>query len=351
MKLSPESVLATASFNHPRNLHIGVLDGLRGISILLVLTAHMLPFGTHARSVNQAVGAAGMAIFFTLSGLLITRSLLADARPAPFLVKRLFRILPLVFLFVALYIAPQQPGWRYIVANVAFYANSSESYLTLAPHLWSLSLEMQFYAFAAAMTLVFGGRWLRPIPVLALTLAVTAGRIWHHTVVGIGTFDRIDEILVGASLAVLIHAGWLTQCRWANRWTLGLLFTLLLGCTDIAVRTYLPILAYARPYLAATLVGALLLSAPVPGLGFMTGPVLRYTARVSFALYVIHRVTYMGWMGTGDVVARYAKRAFALLLTFILAHLSTTYFESPITAYGHRLAKRFGKARPAAHAA
>ena len=75
-----------------------VLDGWRGISILLVLAAHLLPLGPKAWALNETAGPMGMALFFTLSGFLITRFLLKHASIPDFLIRRTFRIVPLAWL-------------------------------------------------------------------------------------------------------------------------------------------------------------------------------------------------------------------------------------------------------------
>jgi len=77
------------------------LDGWRAISILLVLAGHLFPLGPKAYLINESIAALGMAIFFTLSGFLITTTLLhrshratcmaiydhcADNRPGPNLI-------------------------------------------------------------------------------------------------------------------------------------------------------------------------------------------------------------------------------------------------------------------------
>lgn len=74
---------------------IPALDGLRGCAILLVIAAHT---GTPQ---NQSLGAAGVTLFFVLSGYLITsillRGHLADGRPVrlkSFYIRRARRLLP-----------------------------------------------------------------------------------------------------------------------------------------------------------------------------------------------------------------------------------------------------------------
>jgi peptidoglycan/LPS O-acetylase OafA/YrhL len=55
------------------------LDGWRGISILLVLGGHLFPLGPKSLNMNECIAALGMAIFFTLSGFLITTTLAPQA--------------------------------------------------------------------------------------------------------------------------------------------------------------------------------------------------------------------------------------------------------------------------------
>jgi peptidoglycan/LPS O-acetylase OafA/YrhL len=69
---------------------------------------------------------------------------------------------------------------------------------------------------------------------------------------------------------------------------------------------------------------------------------LRYIATISYALYVIHPATVHGWMNEGGTLTRYLlKRPMSFALTFILAHLSTFYWESRWQAAAkHWLQKR-----------
>src|SRR5690348_87525 len=83
--------------NH--SARVPVLDGLRGISILLVLSAHMLPLGPKALKLNDAAGAMGMSLFFALSGFLITSVLHGNQNIFEFSVRRLARIIPLAYAY------------------------------------------------------------------------------------------------------------------------------------------------------------------------------------------------------------------------------------------------------------
>jgi peptidoglycan/LPS O-acetylase OafA/YrhL len=88
-----------------------VLDGWRGISILCVLAAHMLPLGPKSWQLNELFAPLGMCLFFTLSGFLITNTLIYRSNVRDFLIRRFCRILPLAwaFMLVALPLAGAPP--------------------------------------------------------------------------------------------------------------------------------------------------------------------------------------------------------------------------------------------------
>jgi peptidoglycan/LPS O-acetylase OafA/YrhL len=60
-------------------------------------------------------------------------------------------------------------------------------------------------------------------------------------------------------------------------------------------------------------------------------------------LYVIHPLLADTWLGSGDVVEKYAKRPLLLLVVFALSHLSTHYYERWFIERGRVLADRLGK--------
>ncbi len=313
------------------------------MSILFVLAGHMLPLGLKPWQFNETVAAAGMALFFTLSGFLITTSLLRRPDVVPFLIKRVTRIVPLAWLYVAIFILAAGAAMPIVFANLFFYANSSQRFLAYGPHLWSLAVEMQFYAGVALLVFVTGRRGLFVLPVAAV--AVTLSRAWTGLDFSIVTVLRIDEILAGACLALLFAR--LPPARKPGpNVTLPVCLGLaaLLICTYQPLRQAVPAVSLARPYLAAFLVGMTLIG-DGPLVGTLRCRPFRYIATISYALYVIHPTTMLGWLGSGGVLERYAKRMLSLALTFAGAHASTYYFERPITEWGHRMAKRFGTPR------
>ena len=308
-----------------------MLDGWRAFSILTVLAAHMLPLGRKGWGLNEIAGTVGMAVFFTLSGFLIVSILQRDTDVGRFLVRRVSRILPLAWTMLIATLPWQHAGATIWAANLLFYANLPP--FPLAPwagHFWSLGVEMQFYAAIALAVLALRQRGLWLVPVAAI--AVTAARIATATQVSIVTWLRVDEILAGGLLALAIHGSdprWRAILGRLPFWPVALL-AMLAACPVFGF------LDYARPYLVATMVGVTIMR-PVAGLSplLMARPAA-YIATISFALYIVHPFTMLGWLGSGTGWVKYVKRPLCFALSFGFAHLSTFHFERHFIAWSHR---------------
>lgn len=328
----------------PGKDRFGMLDGWRAVSILCVLAGHLLPLGPSSLVLNEAVAAMGMAIFFTLSGFLITRFLSERADLRVFIIRRFFRIVPLAWVAMTVVLIRSRAPIEDWIANFLFYANLPPFHLVPGgSHLWSLGVEVQFYVGAALWVALFGRRGLHAFPLLCL--AVTGLRVWEGAHVSIVTWLRVDEILAGGTLA-LIYGGWFGErpkavLRRLNVW-------LLLGLLLLASHRAGGWLEYARPYIASALVGTTLYRAPRVLARPFEGPVMAYIATVSYALYIIHGVLAHTWLGEGgSKLVLYAKRPLLFAATFALAHLSTFHFEQPCIARAKRLTRRLSMRVPA----
>ncbi|CAM5783710.1 acyltransferase family protein [Rhizobacter fulvus] len=319
----------------PAHHEYGVLDGWRGISIALVLLGHLFPLSPKAWQMNEAVAASGMALFFTLSGFLITTFLLRDQNIAVFLIRRFFRIVPLAWVFSAITLAIVGTDLAHWAAHFLFYANNPPFFL-LDPtaHLWSLCVEVQFYLGIALIVGLLGKRGLMLIPVLCLV--VTVLRVVDGVHVSIVTWYRVDEILAGGILALGLHSG-RRPPSFLVTWPITLVLAALLLASAHPLGGSI---SYLRPYLAATLVGTTLFNPnTVLGRALLCAP-LAYLAKLSYALYVIHGGLTSTWLASGDTLVKYLKRPLMLAVTFGLAHLSTTQLEARCIALGKTLSDR-----------
>ncbi len=136
------------------------LDGLRAFSIILVLLHHAsgsigFPF---SRSFFQdlEVGKMGVNCFFGISGFLITLLLLRESKAAgtislrAFYSRRALRILPAYVVFLSAVFVLQRLQITHLASRdwfgvLTYTANLIDHKNSAIAHIWSLSLEEQFY--------------------------------------------------------------------------------------------------------------------------------------------------------------------------------------------------------------
>lgn len=132
------------------------LDGIRGVAVLLVILYHWLPSVKIIHNWN--FGPNGVLIFFVLSGFLITRILLIEKDKQKgvttifkkFYYNRILRIFPIYYLLLFFLFAlnfetvRKEILWHFFYgSNILYVLN--QKYSNGLSHLWSLSVEEQFY--------------------------------------------------------------------------------------------------------------------------------------------------------------------------------------------------------------
>lgn len=354
----PAAARAESRFYRPE------LDALRFFAFFSVLIHH----GPHADnfflSLTKAVGDYGLSMFFLLSGYLITELLLREHEQTgtvvwmKFFIRRALRIWPLYFAALAIavaiaLVAPQQfwVSWLGIATMSVFCTNwvlIGPQLGVLIGHLWSISVEEQFYLIWAPV-IKFGGK--RLVLITSLIFFAVAGvwlaafsakgwRLWFQTPVEFLFFAA------GALIALQTSGKPLRAMSGATRGTLCLLGIAALyagsaiGCIGVDhVDGFSASQLFVGYGCGALGCGIIFLAA----LGMPTVPPgLIYLGKISYGLYVFH----IGMLKIaerivsaekGSVLGMFAVDAIALILSIAVAHVSYRYFESPFL----RLKERF----------
>lgn len=160
------------------------LDGLRAISIAMVLLGHLV--GTRNFPASLAftghLAAAGVRVFFVISGFLITGLLLkewdktAQISLKQFYLRRVFRIFPAFYLYVGVVLVLV---WQKVVAvlpgdllhALTYTMNYHHPHSWILAHLWSLAVEEQFYLIWPALLLLAAPRRAMKAAAAVLLLA------------------------------------------------------------------------------------------------------------------------------------------------------------------------------------
>lgn len=198
------------------------LDGVRGIAILLVLFFHFGHILPYPGNVLFGLGWAGVDLFFVLSGYLITR-ILWSTRGHPnyflnFYGRRILRIFPLAFAFLAAYFWVALPLAHHFGYDLdrngsdqlwywAYLANWHQGLHGSLTHLWSLSIEEQFYMIWPTVVFATANRNLRRLCVLLVVLPLSLRfllmAVFHYTALTRGlTFCRTEALALGALIAL-----------------------------------------------------------------------------------------------------------------------------------------------------
>lgn len=162
-----------------KNIHFNGLNGIRAICALAVVISHSslsLSLIGIATGAIFGLAAYGVTAFFALSGFLITyllmeeKSTFGDISVKKFYIRRILRIWPLYFGYMAIAIVVnilvfKITDFSSIGYYILFFPNIPFSYesagmatvltIHLLGHFWSLGVEEQFYAFYPWVVKIF----------------------------------------------------------------------------------------------------------------------------------------------------------------------------------------------------
>ena len=305
-----------------RETRIVGLDGLRALSILLVVLGHgwsTIPIARDVPSVGGYLGnsSLGVATFFVISGYLITFLLCNERRRSgtislpSFYMRRVLRIFPALYLYLFVLILVRALGLIHTTnGDLGIAATYLANYNHLLPvatnadywfvgHFWSLSLEEQFYLLWPVTLLLAGltrGRGVALLIVCASpVMRVITYAFWPEARGQIGMMlqTSVDSIMVGCYLALVeeqtrLTAFWNKVSSWV--WPLAAGVFLVLVSPWMKFRfegAYTITIGMTLNSLAIALLIGWVMKNPASGLSrALSTPVLRYIGTRSYGLYL-----------------------------------------------------------------
>lgn len=150
-----------------KNNRVESLDYLRGLMALSVMFYHYYIFSSSTHEINGLLGKLGIyavSTFYVLSGLslaLVYQSKLSSFNEiVVFIIKRIFRIFPVMWLATSIAIVfawigiLEMPNWETILLNYSLFFGfiKIDAYITTGA--WSIGNEMVFYSFFPIMMLL-----------------------------------------------------------------------------------------------------------------------------------------------------------------------------------------------------
>jgi peptidoglycan/LPS O-acetylase OafA/YrhL len=278
------------------------LDGLRAISILLVVAGHWAEL--HYRSdVAGAFANLGVRVFFVISGYLITTLLLKEQQKTStiqlreFYVRRAYRILPaaIAFMLPVFAIFWHQLRWYHIAAAALYLANFDFAHPWFLGHLWSLSVEEQFYFLWPGVL----KKWFRHRVAILICVVGFAPlyRVACHLLQLHGradeTFPAVADVLaMGCLLAILQSRLPKIRAGWAGMMLLPVAFVpAYLGWLHFHVTMLLLFLLW--PVMHGSIAGVLLHVVQSPYRFLNAKPVV-WLGKISYSLYLWQQLFVYG---------------------------------------------------------
>jgi peptidoglycan/LPS O-acetylase OafA/YrhL len=331
--------------------YIPTLDGIRAVAIAIVIASHEITGWS-------ALGRSGVLLFFALSGYLITWRLLQEYRREGlislrnFYIRRAFRILPPVIVYLGIVAALGAANAPSIRAALLFYIN----YLNLdatawkVGHFWSLSVEEHFYLLWPALLIGLGvARGWQTAAVLAVGVSVWRildnrhewiAHVFNAPYLTASEYrtDLIaDALFWGCSLAFIPRN---LTLPWGAGVILSAGALAFLGVLIALSALGIPHVTMVVDFLPALVVGCIIFVPHLPLGRFLEWAPMRFIGRLSYSLYIWQQLF------VGTIIP-----PLALLAIFVCAYVSYRWIEQPSIRFGRRWVDgRVWKAPKATHA-
>jgi len=346
--------------------HKPQLDALRAIAVMLVIVEHFSFDGIIEIQVFNLglLGLLGVLLFFVLSGYLITGILLRSRQTLVrkavqrFYIRRTLRIFPIYYLTLLVLMIIGMPsvilyvGWHALyLSNILFVQNPHVA--ASIAHLWTLSVEEQFYLIWPWLILLVPYRHVHRLILCAIVIgicwkAVVMNTIGDHLAGALTVFTCLDSLAVGAWLAFVEQDETLGSREHCILRTL-----LFAGSAIVLMQAGLLVtnsgrgLVLLTSYIGPSLIFAWLVGRAAQGFKGWVGAILEwrpalYLGKISYGIYLYHyfmpRVVTYGLASFGiEQPGILFVGILAFTLTVLTATASWYLLERPVSRLKEKL--------------
>ena len=328
------------------------LDAVRGLAVLLVLVHNTDQYPSHLLHLISDNGWMGVDLFFVLSGFLIT-GILLDTKQSEgyfrnFYARRCLRIWPLYY-SVLLFMFVIVPFLRPSEAHAVFEARSSpwwafpvflQNFLVPIPAMatgplgvtWSLAVEEQFYLLWPLVVRFCTEARLRKIAIVVICLSPVL-RFYlspHQVNIYSNTFCRLDGLMAGAFLALVIRSVSFSPAEFLTRAWITFLVTVPLALT-VETAFHARWIVFSLTALASVSFVYLALFSPQRWLqSVLTNRFMVYTGTISYGIYLLEKIPLDAARTFHLDKHRFLVLPITTVVTFALATMSWNLLEEPI---------------------
>ncbi|MEI8202846.1 MAG: acyltransferase [Bacteroidota bacterium] len=352
------------------NKYIAQLDGLRFFAVLMVMMGHWLQWQWTNPFMKAFPFVHGVTLFFVLSGFLITRILLTNRDEAlitngsrksllkNFYIRRFLRIFPIYYLLIVFLFCIDFQDTRVLSRwlfsySINIYQSIHNVYVGDFSHFWSLAVEEQFYLFWPFLILFISTKNIFKSIIITIVLSLLFKSCFHFFVgkwmaTSYFTLNCMSSLGLGALLSYVTlynkKVSAVISKPWVLYGVLGVYLVLFIA------QYYLKIYWYGmvgEEFMFAILSVFIVLRASTNGFKWGIKMILEntfvlYSGKISYGLYVYHGfipfLYYFIAPRIGlSIDSKYTTFVAFYLLTFIVASISWTLIEKPISRLKSRV--------------
>ena len=326
------------------------LDAVRGIAVLMVLLHNTNRYPALHLNFISDNGWMGVDLFFVLSGLLITGILLdtkqSDGYFKNFYARRCLRIWPLyysalLFMFVivpllrpseahTVFEARSSPWWAYPIFLQNFLVPIPTAATGLLGVTWSLAVEEQFYLVWPLVVRFCSVRQLRTIAiaVICISPALRYYLSLHQVVIYSNTFCRLDGLMAGALLAIVLRSEGFLPAKFVTR--AGIVFLVAAPLALLIETFHARWIGFSFVALASvSFVYVALFSQHTWLRAILTNRFLVYTGTISYGMYLLQKIPLDAARTFHLDRHPFAALPITTVATYALATLSWNLLEKP----------------------